>query len=382
MRQEKTDVKGIVYWTSYICMHTCSVFEELGKKYSVVIACSSLEYGNFGGMNFRNVQIVVVTNKDEVNTIINKTIHYIHINNAVKGNPNKSLFAYSLKELISRNCFVMNVNLEQYPYWGWKGFLRRIQWFYLYNIGIGRKVKAIGATGQTGISAFAKAFVSPKRLFDFIYTVPSPEEMYLFDEYKSININSVVNTDNNICNFVYIGQIIDRKCVVQLVDVFNSIDLDYRLYIAGLGNRSEDICRMIKDNNKIYYFGKLMPYEVRTLLSKTDVLLLTSKSEGWGCTVNEGLMYGNRIIVSDRCGSRVLIQGHSDLGTIFRSGDWTDLKRKVECEIKRGARGKEERSLIMKWADCISPKSEAEYLMEVIGFYQGNHISKPLAPWK
>ncbi len=27
-------MKGIVYWTPYICMHSASVYEELGKKTS------------------------------------------------------------------------------------------------------------------------------------------------------------------------------------------------------------------------------------------------------------------------------------------------------------------------------------------------------------
>ena len=38
-------MKGIVYWTPYICMHSASVYEELGKRLHVIIACKSLEYG-------------------------------------------------------------------------------------------------------------------------------------------------------------------------------------------------------------------------------------------------------------------------------------------------------------------------------------------------
>ena len=43
-------MKGIVYWTPYICMHSASVYEELGKRLHVIIACKSLEYGTFGGV--------------------------------------------------------------------------------------------------------------------------------------------------------------------------------------------------------------------------------------------------------------------------------------------------------------------------------------------
>ena len=48
-------MNGIVFWTTYICMHSASVFEELGKQRHVIVACKSLEYGTFGGLNMRNV---------------------------------------------------------------------------------------------------------------------------------------------------------------------------------------------------------------------------------------------------------------------------------------------------------------------------------------
>ena len=48
-------MKGIVFWTSHICMHSASVFEELGKHVSVIIACQSEEYGTFGSLILKNV---------------------------------------------------------------------------------------------------------------------------------------------------------------------------------------------------------------------------------------------------------------------------------------------------------------------------------------
>lgn len=78
-----------------------------------------------------------------------------------------------------------------------------------------------------------------------------------------------------------------------------------------------------------------MPSEARKLLSTTDVLLQVSKLEGWGCTVNEALMYGNRVIVSDSVGSRALLRNKVDCGQIFESGNWDVLKNCIEYEISK-----------------------------------------------
>ena len=70
-------MKGIVYWTPYICMHSASVYEELGKRLHVIIACKSLEYGTFGGLNMKNVEIVHVEEEDDVDILIQRTQKYI-----------------------------------------------------------------------------------------------------------------------------------------------------------------------------------------------------------------------------------------------------------------------------------------------------------------
>ena len=84
----------------------------------------------------------------------------------------------------------MAVNMEQYQWWTLKGILRRLQWFYLFNIGQGRRIKAIGCTGWTGVLAFRKACISSKRLFDFIYSGPSPNS-YLLEESCQVSYNHV-----------------------------------------------------------------------------------------------------------------------------------------------------------------------------------------------
>lgn len=372
-------MNGIIFWTPYICMHSASVFEELGKLTNVKIACHRENYGDFGHLNMQYVQIIHINSKSDVDSLIYKTAGYIHVNNSLKAtNSETILFKYALKVLLKKNEPVFAVDVEQYQWWGIKGLLRRIQWCYLYNYGIGRKIVGIGCTGETGIEAHLKAFIKRKRLFNFIYSVPTPDS-YLLSDYELDY--PATNESPNTVKFIYSGQIIERKNIIPLVKVFLSINKDYHLDIVGGGDLEEQLCEMIKGNSKIHYWGKLMPSQVRKILQHTDVLLQPSHLEGWGCTVNEGLMYGNRIIVSNSVGASDLIRHHSLYGQIFRSGNMQELKNSIEREIDNGPLSLESKKEIIKWATCLYPNIEARYFLEIIETYMGDTYKKPKAPW-
>ena len=201
-----------------------------------------------------------------------------HINGSLKTYQGTEVFGYALHQLLNKRCFVMSVNMEQYQWWTKKGFLRRLQWFYLFNVGIGRKIKAIGCTGLTGVKAFRKAWISDRRLFVFIYSVPEPNS-YLLQEYSQ-PIDSLINNRMGGVKFIYMGQIAHRKCIIELVRSFREIQGNWTLDIVGGGPQEDEIRQAIYDDRRIHYWGKLMPSQARKVLASADVLLQTSRLEG------------------------------------------------------------------------------------------------------
>lgn len=358
-------------------MHSASVYEELGVNCHVIIACRDLTYGTFGGLNMRNVEVVRIEDKKDADVLIERTSGYVHINGALKTYPENEVFGYALRKTLKNRYFVMSVNMEQYQWWTFKGFLRRLQWFYLFNIGIARRVKAIGCTGWTGVLAYRKAFISSRRLFDFIYSVPSPDS-YLLDIYPLMFSDQI---NNQRIEFIYIGQIANRKCTLELIDIFKNIEGDWTLNIVGGGPLEEQMRQAIANDDRFRYWGKLMPSQVRHILTKTDVVLQVSKLEGWGCTVNEGLMYGNRVIISDAVGARALLKNRKSCGQIFKSGNWNELKNCIEREISQGKVTPEQRKQTAQEFQCIYPKAEAEYFLKIIDYYTGKTQEKISAPW-
>ena len=372
-------MNGIVFWTPYICMHSASVYEELGLMRHVIISCKSLEYGSFGGLNVRNVEIVHIEKNIDAEKLIERTPNYIHINGSLKTYQGTEVFGYALRQLLNKRCFVMSVNMEQYQWWTKKGFLRRLQWFYLFNVGIGRKIKAIGCTGLTGVKAFRKAWISDRRLFVFIYSVPEPNS-YLLQEYSQ-PIDSLINNRMGGVKFIYMGQIAHRKCIIELVRSFRESQGNWMLDIVGGGPQEDEMLQVIHDDHRIHYWGKLMPSQARKVLASADVLLQTSRLEGWGCTVNEALMYGCRVIVSDAVGSKALIENRDYCGRIFRSGDWNALQTCIKEEISKRNVTPEQRKRIAKEFQSIYPKAEADYFLQIVDYYTGKIDRKPIAPW-
>lgn len=166
-----------------------------------------------------------------------------------------------------------------------------------------------------------------------------------------------------------------------MVNTFKNVKGNWTLDIVGGGPQEEELRQAIADDERFHYWGKLMPTQARHLLSTVDVLLQVSRLEGWGCTVNEALMYGNRVIVSDAVGSRALIEHKESCGQIFHSGDWNALKSCIEREITRGKITDEKRKQIINEFKCIYPKAEADYFLRIVDYYTGKNKLKPTAPW-
>ena len=335
---------------------------------------------DYGNLCLKFITLIHVENKEDVDKIINNTQNDIHINRTLKVYDDKGikLFNYALRKLLKKQYFVISLYMEQYYWWGLKGLLRRIKWGVLFNIGYAHRYKAIGCCGYTGIQAHRKALVSQNKLFDFIYTVPTSDS-YLIRKNDEPKYALYDREKPSPRRFVFIGTFNDRKSIVELIQTFNSIDKEYEFYIIGTGPFQNQIENLASTNNKIHLLGRLMPSQVRDVLNQVDVLILPSKLEGWGCVVNEALMSGCKVIVSNVVGSRALVDKDGVRGQIFKNCDWNELKSCIINDIDNFKA--EDREKIIAWAQSISPSSEANYLLDIINFYLGKIKIKPTAPW-
>ena len=289
---------GIVVWDHSIRIFNYALFNRFSEKgCKVIYAVEQKEFRNLDiPVVDNNVEIVIITDLKDIVSLTNRTRQYLHINNAYTQWP--YLIHKALIYLLKNNFLVISLFQEQYPYWtGVKGILRRLKWCYIFNFSYGKAVKAVGCTGNSSLLAYRKAFVKDEKFFDFIYITECLRKM------------DISLQENDAIRFVFVGGIVKRKSAIELVDIFKQItNKNIFLSIIGDGDLTNVLVKKISNVNNIFYLGSLSNEQVRQELLKSDVLILPSKFDGWGCVVNEALQCGLRVIVSDACGAHSLIQ--------------------------------------------------------------------------
>ena len=183
---------------------------------------------------------------------------------------------------------------------------------------------------------------------------------------------------------VFVGQLIDRKGVDVLIEALSPLFgefSDLTLTVIGDGERHAALAAQA-GAHPIEFVGVLPSPQIPARLAEMDVLILPSRFDGWGMVVNEALMVGTPVIVSDQCGAADLIRnGHN--GWIFPNGDVTRLRDRLRAFLKLS----EAEKLRMRRAaaasrDAISAGAAAQYLASCLRHLTGEQSTQPTPPWR
>lgn len=175
-------------------------------------------------------------------------------------------------------------------------------------------------------------------------------------------------------NFVYVGRLAHEKNITSLLKAYNFVlhssqnASKWGLILVGEGKERPNLERMIKADNieGVSFVGGKSWKEVPLYYSLSDLLILPSVSEPWGLVVNEAMICGLPVLVSNRCGSAcdLVIEGGN--GFTFDPLNWEELAQKmaafVNDEVDRKAMGKLSRKII----DAYKPEEAALQMLRGI----------------
>lgn len=106
--------------------------------------------------------------------------------------------------------------------------------------------------------------------------------------------------------------------LINVLEKINQQKILITLTIIGIKKES---------NHKfIDYLSFKNSNEINLISSTHDFFILPSKHEPWGVVTHEQLMIGNPVIISDSCGSSILIQNGVN-GFIFKNNDKNSLEK-------------------------------------------------------
>lgn len=135
-------------------------------------------------------------------------------------------------------------------------------------------------------------------------------------------------------NFIYAGRFSPIKNLSILVEAFAEVTKKYDnwgLILSGDGAEKENLKSLVSSNNieRIFFLPSCEWHEVPARYALADVAILPSLFEPFGFLVNEALVYGMPIIVSNRCGSAFDLIQEGENGYTFNPTKKAELVEKM-----------------------------------------------------
>ncbi|WP_259016460.1 glycosyltransferase family 4 protein [Emticicia fluvialis] len=129
-------------------------------------------------------------------------------------------------------------------------------------------------------------------------------------------------------NFIYTGRLMTIKNVAGLVKAYSQLkSKEWGLIILGDGAEKESLQAYVASNqiDGVTFIEGQAWYNVPKYMAMADVFVLPSYSEPWGLVVNEAMVCGLPVIVSEKCGSAFDLVKNGLNGYTFNPYDTAQL---------------------------------------------------------
>ncbi|GAA4118553.1 glycosyltransferase family 4 protein [Enteractinococcus coprophilus] len=262
---------------------------------------------------------------------------------------------------------MMFVLTEPWDDRGFKGFLRLLR--------AGRRVKRLGPH-LSGVLPCGPRAKQQLQSFRPLRSTPIYDFGYFVDASAPVTQSPADSQ-----RLIFVGALAEWKRPLLLIRVLARLQhLSWHLDMYGQGAQSSEVHREIELHSlegRIHVHDYRPYHAIREEIAASDLLILPSAHDGWGAVINEALMDGTRVVVSDAAGASDLVT-HEMLGGRFRSGDRSSLEDALRSALAFH-HDHQTCSAIRTWADkTISPTAAAEYLKTIL-----LTLPKPVtAPWK
>lgn len=134
--------------------------------------------------------------------------------------------------------------------------------------------------------------------------------------------------------FAFVGQVEEYKGIIGLLKALPGLGGDWKLLVAGDGKAIIEAKKISLDLGQVVFYGHLNQDELeQKIWSEADVLINPSMvAESFGMVVIEAYAKGIPVLASDS-GALPEIVKDGKTGWIFKSGDWYDLRHRLEFII-------------------------------------------------
>jgi glycosyltransferase involved in cell wall biosynthesis len=173
-------------------------------------------------------------------------------------------------------------------------------------------------------------------------------------------------------SYVYVGRLAPEKNLEMLVRAFLNVtqkttDANWELLLVGEGPSRSTLQNLASNHPNIRFAGGHPWYKVPEWLAQADVLVLPSKSEPWGLVVNEAMVCGMPVIVSNKCGCVNDLVKNGINGFTFSPKSQKDLESHLSFFIRNT---NEIQWMGAESGRIIAPYAAREVAIEMINCYK------------
>jgi len=193
---------------------------------------------------------------------------------------------------------------------------------YIFKFLYEKNFDAYWVPGESSSKLLISYGINKKSIFKNLYSI----NRKIFKSNVSINLR-----ENN---FMYVGQMIDRKNIQLLINLFKKIFNNYqntKLYIITNKSNSKLIPNEYKKNFIIK--ENLKPKKINYYLNKVKYFIFLSKEDHWPLAVMEALCSGNILLLSKKIGNFNELKNTDNL--FFNKLTTKDIYSKMLNYIKR-----------------------------------------------
>jgi len=141
-------------------------------------------------------------------------------------------------------------------------------------------------------------------------------------------------------NFIFVGRLIPPKNLPLLLNAFAEISSkspEWGLVLLGEGEQKGELQGLAQNNKNVRFEAGVPWYEVAEYLALADVLVLPSESEPWGLVVNEAMICGLPVLVSEPSGCVDDLVKIGQNGFTFNPHQKQDLVVKMHYFVQNAA---------------------------------------------
>jgi len=306
--------KKIVIIINTVTPYQIDFFENLNSKADIKVIFHSKNFKNYN-FNFRE--------KSYHSFLDSKNRPLKHIQTLIH-NFNPDLIIFGGYRLKYNSKIITFLKQKKIKYFFWLENLNEKNYikFNLVKYLISKKIKQ--SNGVLAVGKKAKKLYSKysNNVINFPY---------------SIKINKLKKKKffhNKKINFLFVGQLIERKGFNNVLNVFEKLSVieknKVRLNIIGDGNLKKSLNKYLEKNSFASYYGFLFGKKLSKIYEKSDVLLFPSLFDGWGVVPMEAMSNSLSLIISKNAGVKEILK-NVDNGYIIEPNSTALYKTVKNC---------------------------------------------------